>query len=130
MTVTSRPSWALAATWLVGWAVEQGRQWSGLIAIALVAAAMIAIYHAVVPDLLGWALPFRPTGALTLQILVGALIVLAAIHGPALVRSSGILRRGDPGRTLSLWRERLALVARDLVQRMRERIAGEDRGQT
>ncbi len=134
LTATPFPvaQWLLwcVATWLVGWAVEQGCHWSGLAMIALVAAAMIVIYHLVVPDWLGWTLPFRPTGALTLQILVGALVVLAAIRGPALVRSSDLLRRSTLKRFLSLWREQLAPAARDVVQRARQRASGKSQERT
>lgn len=127
-TVAQWILWCVA-TWLVAWAVEQGRHWSGLTTIALVAVAMIAVYRAVMPDLLEWVLPFRPTGGLTLQIIAGALVVLAAIHGPAWVRASGIFTRSKMTQSMLLWRERLVPTARDLVQRLRQRISSRGQGQ-
>jgi hypothetical protein len=77
--------WCLVC-WLVGWAVEQADWLSGAILIACVALGLIASYVFVLPDILGWALPFKIDGGMILQILGGALVVGAASYGWPLAR--------------------------------------------
>ena len=77
--------WCLAC-WLVGWAVEQADWLSGAILIACVALGLIASYVFVLPDILGWALPFKTGGGMALQILGGALVVSTASYGWPLVK--------------------------------------------
>ncbi len=84
--------WCLAA-WLVGWAADESDWVIGAVLISGVALGLIACYLFVLPDILGWTLPFKPGIGMNVQILAGAIIAVAGIFGWPLARAR--LKRGD-----------------------------------
>jgi hypothetical protein len=70
-----------AATWLVGWVLEQGDVRVSVIGLLLIVAGLSLSYAWLLPDLLELSLPFTPGAGTFIRFLLGAILVFAGLYG-------------------------------------------------
>ena len=108
--------------WLVGWAADQAERKFGLGVIASAGLLMLAAYQFILPQVLGWQLPFAVGTALSFRVVAGAIIVMAGLYGWPWARSK-LVEHDVWGRA-----RRYAVAALEQLQRTRRPSRGSTTG--